>query len=378
MLILFDSNRRICLFLELIFGVMAAVTVIAFTVMRGGAFGRGDAFGLYVDNRHTADGEEAAVYVCAEAPLAACGREGGEIAVALQFSLCISEGWSFGDVMPCEGAEGMTVTVGRGGDSLRLLIDGRAIGRAGGGAAETDRGSASAPVRLLRITVVPKHTDAAPCLVRLVDGGSLYYMEGSREASSMSIFEMETSTGESDDIVSGTGVSEEVPVVTDPETEADTVFHETVSEESILETEEEPPPEPQTSESEDASGSESEREPEPDAPGGMPFSEFVGCQETAVRDGEYAVRFLFFGSAPVVCTEGGGCLRAEVQGADSIQAWSEGASEEYTGGWTVCIFRGLRAEGRYTFFVYTECGVIRVRYADGRFEGYEKSRLTES
>ena len=80
----------------------------------------------------------------------------------------------------------------------------------------------------------------------------------------------------------------------------------------------------------------------------------------------------------MVCTEGGGCLRAEVQGADLIQAWSEGASEEYTGGWTVCIFRGLRAEGRYTFFVYTKCGVIRIRYDDGRFEGYEKSRLTES
>ena len=97
-------------------------------------------------------------------------------------------------------------------------------------------------------------------------------------------------------------------------------------------------------------------------------SVFVGCQESAVREGTYAVRFLFAGATPVVCAEGGGCLRAEITEVPNPTGRSE--SDACAGDWSACTFRDLRAEGRYVFFVYTDHGTVRVLYENGRFGGY--------
>jgi hypothetical protein len=99
------------------------------------------------------------------------------------------------------------------------------------------------------------------------------------------------------------------------------------------------------------------QEPETEEP--RPVNDFLGCRETAVREGRFSVQFLFFGvggDTPVVCIKGGGVLSLEViRGEDGV---------------SFCTFRGLDGEGSYEFWVYTERGWISVRYEKGRFCGF--------
>ena len=99
------------------------------------------------------------------------------------------------------------------------------------------------------------------------------------------------------------------------------------------------------------------QEPETEEP--RPVNDFLGCRETAVREGRFSVQFLFFGAGgdtPVVCIKGGGVLSLEViRGEDGV---------------SFCTFRGLDGEGSYEFWVYTERGWISVRYKKGRFCGF--------
>jgi hypothetical protein len=99
------------------------------------------------------------------------------------------------------------------------------------------------------------------------------------------------------------------------------------------------------------------QEPETEEP--RPVNDFLGCRETAVREGRFSVQFLFFGvggDTPVICIKGGGILSLEViRGED---------------GGSFCTFRGLDGEGSYEFWVYTERGWISVRYEKGRFCGF--------
>jgi hypothetical protein len=99
------------------------------------------------------------------------------------------------------------------------------------------------------------------------------------------------------------------------------------------------------------------QEPETEEP--RPVNDFLGCRETAVREGRFSVQFLFFGAGgdtPVVCIKGGGVLSLEViRGEDGV---------------SFCTFRGLDGEGSYEFWVYTERGWISVRYEKGRFCGF--------
>jgi hypothetical protein len=98
--------------------------------------------------------------------------------------------------------------------------------------------------------------------------------------------------------------------------------------------------------------------------------QYVGCQETKVTAGEYAVRFLFHGSTPVFCAEGGGQLALEITAEGQICAWGEQESTVYEGDFSVCTFRGLRAEGRYVFRVFAYGAWVQVIYDGGRFLGY--------
>jgi hypothetical protein len=98
--------------------------------------------------------------------------------------------------------------------------------------------------------------------------------------------------------------------------------------------------------------------------------QYIGCQETKVTAGEYAVRFLFHGATPVFCAEGGGQLAMEITAEGQICAWGEQESTVYEGDFFVCTFRGLRAEGRYVFRVFAHGAWVPVIYDGGRFLGY--------
>jgi hypothetical protein len=98
--------------------------------------------------------------------------------------------------------------------------------------------------------------------------------------------------------------------------------------------------------------------------------QYIGCQETKVKAGEYAVRFLFQGATPVFCAEGGGQLAMEITAEGQICAWGEQESTVYEGDFFVCTFRGLRAEGRYVFRVFAHGAWVPVIYDGGRFLGY--------
>ncbi len=81
---------------------------------------------------------------------------------------------------------------------------------------------------------------------------------------------------------------------------------------------------------------------------------YIGCRESRVEDGLYAVQFLFDGrEVPVICVEGGGVLTVE----------------QTAGAWSICTFRGLRQTGKYRFYIYDSGGIICVLYENGSFRG---------
>lgn len=103
-------------------------------------------------------------------------------------------------------------------------------------------------------------------------------------------------------------------------------------------------------------GSECESDPQ------LPV--FLGCRETEVREGTFAVQFLFVGeAAPVICMEGGGVIYAE------SRVYSGALGEET---WSICTFRGLSAQRRYVFLVADGRGneSVPAVYDGGSFMGF--------
>jgi hypothetical protein len=98
--------------------------------------------------------------------------------------------------------------------------------------------------------------------------------------------------------------------------------------------------------------------------------QYIGCQESKVTAGEYAVRFLFHGATPVFCAEGGGRLSLEITAEHNVCAHGEQGDAVYEGDFSVCTFRGLRTEGRYVFRVFAYGTWVPVIYDGGRFLGY--------
>lgn len=106
---------------------------------------------------------------------------------------------------------------------------------------------------------------------------------------------------------------------------------------------------------------------------------FMGCRETPVTDGCFAVQLLFYGNGqdtPFVCMEGGGVLRLYIRyGETGEPSWNHAVltdAEEETkeGRWTVCTLKGLSAEARYVFWIYGRDGIIQLIYDNGVFVGY--------
>ncbi len=99
---------------------------------------------------------------------------------------------------------------------------------------------------------------------------------------------------------------------------------------------------------------------------------YLGCQETPVKDGQYAVRFLFYGSVyPFIWVEGGGVLYVTVTYPDRVDAWEDGKQVFfYPDGQkrlTVCTFRGLLADRAYDFLITVNGEMYSIEYLYGKY-----------
>ncbi len=313
--------------------------LIAGVAIRGGASEEGaserEILKLSLSESEIRDTGVRVVYVCADISLYEAG--GGGV-VALGMGLELSEGWSADEVTPLEGVEGMTVTVGMAEGGVRVLLDG----------VPPELDTADGGVRLLRVTAVPI-AEETPFGLRIHMTDGFYYIDGGGEICYGPVGVGHLSTKNTDDMTCGvtdppeiretTGNSDDIIFETSTNNGQETTF--------ALETAVEP------------------EDDEADIKKDRLKSVYIGCQETPVEGGGYAVRFLFSGETPVVCAEGGGLLSVEIAEADVVEA----DGEAYRGTWSLCTFRGLRAEGDYLFWVYTEDGVICISYRSGEFQG---------
>jgi hypothetical protein len=109
-------------------------------------------------------------------------------------------------------------------------------------------------------------------------------------------------------------------------------------------------------------------EPPSEPPEPLPCGEsvFLGCQETEAAGGCFAVRFLFLGeSTPVICASGGGVLTVETEAVAGMSAPFEEGGAVYG-----CVFRGLSAERRYVFEIFSKGGRVLAVYENGGFGGF--------
>ena len=380
MLIEFKRNRRICLLLCMIVLLLTAWVVVVGAVDPVGDIpGIPGIPGLYLEadgNPHPETGEKM-VYLCMTASLDSLSGGG---MVALGMTLEIGEGWIFDRVSVCEGAEGMTATaeVGAEGTRLTCLLDGEPPSEAG------ESGN-----RLLKLTVVPSAampSEGVTAEISILDHTDLYYMDPQGRICRVTLTCCHTSaydtTTDEDEGDSKSPVepaeSETNPVDFSTETTDDIDF---VTSEIPSDVEKHPetePPIPQetTGKPDDMIFETTDEPPEtipPPSPQDHPAhrSVYLGCQETPVENGEYGVRFLFVGATPVICAEGGGYLSAEITAVSEIEAFEGCETRIYPGNWSVCTFRGLRAEGTYAFIVYTDGRAVSIRYAAGKYIGTE-------
>ncbi|MBO5511956.1 MAG: hypothetical protein J6B24_09505 [Clostridia bacterium] len=245
----------------------------------------------------------------------------GERDLALLINLEASEGYTVEAVEPGEGAEGLTLTVGTlPARSVAVLLDGRV--------------QAGAEGAILR--------------VKLSCGGEDEPLQGGY---------MGVTGGRYGEFALYTrneaGEVELIPLVWMSGREEET---EDVTAETVTEGEE------TAAEERDTVGAVTRESDETETVEPRPIDRFLGCRETAVKEGRFAVQFLFSGSGrdtPVICLEGGGVLSLEVTYRED--------------GVSFCTFRGLDGEGSYVFGVYTEQGWISVRYEKGRFCGFSQN-----
>ena len=347
MLICFDSNRRICLIMCVIFLLVVSSVFTIGAVLQGEALERSEEsiLTIYVDVVMGPSKGEAMAYICADSSLYEISGGG---AVGIIMTLELSSGWAFGEaVLPKEfpdETEGMTVTARADeyGDTLNILLDGTPPA--------TDEKD---EVRLVKVNL-KSLADVTSLSIGLSVKGGIYYTRGNGEICTQPVKVMgyipdpvgtedsdenlQESTGEEDD--STATIETMIPQVSDSVSEHDT------ERETCIETnvEDEPP---------------------------VPFV-YVGCQETPVTEGEYSVRLLFFGDLPAVLVEGGGYLTVEIENTHLVEAYVGGETRRYQGDWLLCTFHGLREDREYTFSIPSAQGEVNISYRDGRFRGYEE------
>ncbi len=342
MLIRFHKNRILCWFLCILFLVAVGIP----SLIGGYAVeADGGELGLYMTaDKESAVGERGLI-LCAEGSLYE-SAEGG--ALALRVTLRLSEGWAVEEVTTCPATEGMTVTVGSRTGEVRILLDGYPPDL------EAEAGDAS----LLRIRLI--RTEGNSPLRATLANGEFYYIDPNSEIYARPVSLPKNSTPNSDDIFFSEETTEK----------RDDMISETTSE--VMTGDDTRPPEKSTAESDDTpldmSGdmSDTQETTRAEEPVTAFPSVFVGCQETTVREGEYAVRFLFFGSTPVICGEGGGLLRMEITKAHAIEEDVGKKIRRHEGNWSVCTFYGLREDRSYSFLVYTDEKVVYIIYKNGK------------
>ena len=99
---------------------------------------------------------------------------------------------------------------------------------------------------------------------------------------------------------------------------------------------------------------------------------YLGCQETPVQNGQYAVRLLFSGEVyPLIRVEGGGVLYASVIRSGVVDVWEKNTytyvSPPDGSEWLVYTFYGLLPDREYRFCIITRDGVLLVCYAGGKY-----------
>ncbi len=99
---------------------------------------------------------------------------------------------------------------------------------------------------------------------------------------------------------------------------------------------------------------------------------YLGCQETQVREGEYAVRLLFSGDrCPAIFVEGGGAICVDISRLTEVEIWDGEACltvvSQTEEGFLACTFRHLRRDRTYTFHIISEEETLAVCYKDGEY-----------
>lgn len=98
-----------------------------------------------------------------------------------------------------------------------------------------------------------------------------------------------------------------------------------------------------------------------------PMATFLGCRETGVGEGMYAVQFLFDGEGvgtPVLCMEGECALYLSCGTMEGL-AGERGAEVR-----RFCTVEGLLADRKYVFWIGTKEGWVTVTYEGGVFCGF--------
>ena len=250
----------------------------------------------------------------------------GDLAILLRFS--VAKNWKIDSVRGiCEG-ENLQITVSDG----YILLDGA-----------LERGSVDhGEVCLLKITVVKENdTGSIPFYLRWEERQEDFlYVKHKDER-----------------ISAHTYVYRDIPDL--PE-EGEVVPSETLSPE-VLET---------TTEEEIVTvGEPSESDPEVEAVSEVTY---LGCQETSVQNGQYAVRFLFYGSdCPMIQIEGGGVLYVTVTHPDRVKVWEAGKQTFFCPDphreMVVCTFYGLLSDRTYTFSIFIDGNVYFETYVWGEY-----------
>lgn len=276
--------------------------------------------------------------------------------MALLLRIHAPHGSRIAKVETASGADGLVVTVGEsGGDSVTVLLDGRPFKEEG------------EPSPLLR--VFPEESvgetgrgwedpDAYPTVTAGGYGDLAVYVMGKEGVEVIPLrFMPPKEVGASGEIsVSGTG-----------ETGSET-SEETAEPTETLENAEWP---------EESTQAESPGTDDGSMPPEAGHSRFMGCRETAVRNGRFTVEFLFRGKGketPVHCAKGGGLLTLTVYSVETLTVREGGSTVTYGGEWRVCKFSGLSSHGQYLFFVDTGEEYVEVLYVNGCFAGFEKGR----
>ena len=281
------------------------------------------------------------------------GISGGE-GVAVLLTLEVSEGWRMEKIEEASHAPEMRVTaeLWDGNRRAAVLLDGYPREEAG-------------DLPLLTVTLARAGEGDLPCRLTVGPGRygeeAVYYRDGSGGIRTRPLRFAAPPLWD-------TTAEEEASACPDSPPREETEGG------SMQETPTEPAEERETGQDPEGTPLEEEPSEEPDEGEREPSVCFIGCRETPVRDGRFAVQLLFRGEwayTPAVCFSGGSGVLLEVTEVDGREIMGGEVPYEWENDRLyACTFGGLSAEGEVLFFVETPGGIVRVIYRNGIFWEY--------